>query len=307
MMKAGRIIKRLQTALRNCLWLLALTAIAHAAMALELHGEPRQGALLLGKVAAEPGAVLTLDGTQVRITEGGDFAIGFDRDAPATAELVYRAGDGTETRRTLRVAQREYNIQRIEGVPQRTVTPPPEALQRIREESAMVRKARAQNSDRLDFLAGFEWPLTGPITGVFGSQRVYNGDPGRPHYGVDIAAPTGTPVRAPAAGRVVLTHPDMYFSGGTLIIDHGYGVFSTFIHLHQVLVEEGDEVASGDLIAEVGATGRATGPHLDWRINWYAMPLDPQTVVGAMPSAEQIAEERARQSGTAADTPAGAD
>lgn len=258
--------------------------------ALELRGEPRQGALVLGKV--EPGAEVALDGEPVRISPAGDFAIGFDRDAASLAELVVTYADGRSETRALEVSQRDYVIQRIEGVPQRTVTPPPEALQRIREEGALVAAARRIDSDRQDFLADFEWPLVGPITGVFGSQRVYNGKPGRPHYGVDIAAPTGTQVRAPAPGRVVLVHPDMYFSGGTLIIDHGFGVFSTFIHLHRVLVEEGDELVTGDIIAEVGATGRATGPHLDWRINWFQSRLDPQTVVDDMPAAAPAGPNR---------------
>lgn len=269
---------------RSLGWLVAL-ACMQGALALELSGEARQGGMLVGQV--EPGVTLTLDGVPVRVSEAGEFVIGFDRDAGRTAELEATNTDGEVTRTTLTIARRDYRIQYIEGVPQRTVTPPEEALPRIREEAAMVRKARSHTSDRKDFLERFEWPLIGPITGVFGSQRVYNGKPGRPHYGVDIAAPTGTPVRAPAPGRVVLTHPDMYFSGGTLIVDHGFGVFSTFIHLHRVLVEEGDEVNTGDEIAEVGATGRATGPHLDWRINWFDARLDPQLLVDPMPTVER--------------------
>jgi len=261
-----------------------LLAWASLTTALELRGTPRQGALIVG--VTEPGARVHLDGQPVRVTEQGEFVIGFDRDAEAQAELVVVTKQGNQ-RQILAVAPRDYRIQQITGVPQRTVTPPEEALQRIRHEAELVRKARSRASDRRDFLAEFQWPLTGPITGVFGSQRVYNGQPGRPHYGVDIAAPTGTPVRSPAPGQVVLTHPDMYFSGGTLIVDHGLGVFSTFIHLHRVLVEEGDEVEAGDLIAEVGATGRATGPHLDWRINWFHRRLDPQLLVGPMPTGDE--------------------
>ena len=135
------------------------------------------------------------------------------------------------------------------------------------------------------FLAGFIWPLQGPITGVYGSQRILNGEPRRPHFGVDVAAPTGTPVVAPADAIVTLVHPDMYFSGGTLIMDHGHGLSSTFIHLHKVLVEEGQVVKQGDVVAEVGATGRVTGPHLDWRMNLFTVRIDPELLVPPMPQA----------------------
>jgi murein DD-endopeptidase MepM/ murein hydrolase activator NlpD len=132
-----------------------------------------------------------------------------------------------------------------------------------------------------------QWPLLGPISGVYGSQRIYNGKPGRPHFGVDVAAPIGTPVRAPAAATITLAQPDMFFSGGTLIMDHGYGVSSTFMHLSRLLVKTGDKVAAGDVVGEVGATGRASGPHLDWRINWFDVRIDPQLVVAPMPAGAQ--------------------
>jgi len=136
----------------------------------------------------------------------------------------------------------------------------------------------------MDFLSQFQWPLIGPITGVYGSQRVYNGVPGRPHYGIDIAAPMGAPVSTPAPGIVTLVHQDMFYSGGTLIIDHGYGVSSTMIHLSKVIAKVGDQVVPGDIVAEVGAGGRATGPHLDWRMNWMQQRIDPQLLVPPMPA-----------------------
>lgn len=148
----------------------------------------------------------------------------------------------------------------------------------------MVGKARRRSEDRQDFLNTYRWPLIGPITGVFGSQRVYNGTPGRPHYGVDVARPVGATVIAPNSGVVTLVHNDMFYSGGTLIIDHGQGISSTFIHLSKILVAPGQEVETGQPIAEVGATGRATGPHLDWRMNWHGQRLDPALLVGPMPS-----------------------
>ncbi|TVP59618.1 MAG: M23 family metallopeptidase, partial [Halomonadaceae bacterium] len=165
-----------------------------------------------------------------------------------------------------------------EGVPQSTVTPSESFYKRIRDEASKVRRAREVDSDREAFLGNYIWPVEGRISGVYGSQRYYNGEPRQPHYGVDVAAPEGTPVKAPADGLVTLAAPDLYFSGGTLLIDHGYGISSTMMHLSKLLVEEGTEVRQGDVVAEVGMTGRATGPHLDWRMNWFGERLDPVTV-----------------------------
>ena len=173
-------------------------------------------------------------------------------------------------------------LQRIDGLPPKKVSPSKEDMKRIRKEYAMVRDARARDDAREDFLGGFVWPVKGRISGVYGSQRILNGQPRRPHFGVDVAAPVGTLVRAPAPGIVTLTHDDMFFSGGTLIIDHGHGLSSTFIHLNAILVKEGERVSQGDPIAEVGATGRVTGPHLDWRMNLQGARLDPQLLVEPM-------------------------
>lgn len=249
-----------------------------------LSGDLAPGSLVIGKT--RPGATVLLDGRELRLTADGHFVFGFGRDAEGLVGLTLRHKELEESH-VFELAEREWNIQRIEGVPRETVDPPSgELLKRIREEAAQVRKARRTDSDRTAFLRGFRWPLQGPVTGVYGSQRFYNGEPRRPHYGVDIAQPAGTPVKAPAGGRVTLVHPNMFYSGGTLIIDHGYGVSSTFIHLKEVLVEEGQEVAQGDVIATVGASGRSTGAHLDWRINWYQRRIDPQTLVGEMNVAE---------------------
>ena len=182
---------------------------------------------------------------------------------------------------------REYQLQEITGVPQQTVTPSEEHLERIRVERAKVRIAKAQRLSRDDgFRAardGFVWPVMGRISGVYGSQRIYNGRPGTPHYGVDIARPAGTPVIAPAAGVVTLAEPDLFYSGGTVILDHGYGLSSSFLHLSEVSVAVGDQLATGDLIGAIGATGRATGPHLDWRMSWFNQRIDPQLLVPPMP------------------------
>jgi murein DD-endopeptidase MepM/ murein hydrolase activator NlpD len=261
------------------LTLLALVPMSYGD--LDLQGSLKQGGLIWATL--ESGSSAALDGKALPIADNGLLVAGFGRDAKSTAMLKVCSPAGECVERSLTIAQRSYDVQRVNGVPQKTVTPPASVLDRIRREAALVGKARRQFSVRQDFVKEFKWPLLGPITGVFGSQRVYNGSPGRPHYGLDIAAPTGTRVSAPIDGVVTLAYPDMFYSGGTLIIDHGLGVSSTFIHLSRILVEEGQLVMQGDPIAEVGATGRATGPHLDWRINWADQRLDPALVMGPMP------------------------
>lgn len=262
------------------LWV-AVSLHAGQTGAVEFQGRWEQGGLILGQ--ASPGARVWLGKRALETTPGGRFVFGLDRDAPASVTLKVVTKNKEEVL-TFAVDQRRYAIQRIEGVPQETVTPPPEVLERIRREMALVAKARSGADRREDFGQGFAMPLAGPITGVYGSQRIYNGIAGNPHFGLDIAAPTGALVRAPAAGVVKLAEPDLYFSGGTLILDHGYGVSSTFIHLSAVLAAPGDRIQPGDPIARVGATGRATGPHLDWRMNWFDVRIDPALVVRYFPA-----------------------
>jgi murein DD-endopeptidase MepM/ murein hydrolase activator NlpD len=190
--------------------------------------------------------------------------------------------DGRIEKKILKIAKREYDIQRIDNLPKRKVTPEKMDLVRIRKESALVKKARNRDDPRTDYLSGWQWPVKGRISGVYGSQRILNGKPRRPHFGVDVAAPTGTLVRSPADGIVTLAHPDMFFSGGTLILDHGQHLSSSFLHLSKILVKEGDRIKQGDPIAHVGATGRVTGPHLDWRMNFHKFQIDPQLLVPPM-------------------------
>jgi murein DD-endopeptidase MepM/ murein hydrolase activator NlpD len=204
---------------------------------------------------------------------------------PSTARLLISAEESCEQEIT--VMQRNYNLQNITGVPQQTVTPSEAHLERIRMEREKVRAAKALRLARDDGLnalqSGFRWPVTGRISGVYGSQRIYNGTPGSPHYGVDVARPEGTPVTAPAAGEVTLAEPDLFYSGGTVILDHGYGLSSSFLHLSEVSVAVGDRLQPGDLLGAIGATGRATGPHLDWRMSWFNQRIDPQLLVPPMP------------------------
>lgn len=274
---------------------LALAGVPGQAAELAVRGAWTQGGMIVGQVA--PVAKVWLGRKAVAVGRDGHFILGLDRDAPREIELTVSDPLG-EQRYRFAVARRDYPVQRVDGVPARTVTPPAEMLARIRREQEWVDRARAEVSARQDFLAGFTRPLQGPITGVYGSTRIYNGVPRNPHFGLDIAAPTGALVRAPAAGVVRLAQPDLYFSGGTLIVDHGQGLSSTFMHLSALLVGEGEELAPGDPIARVGATGRATGPHLDWRMNWRDVRVDPALVLDHFPSVKAAATGSA---GVAAD------
>lgn len=247
-----------------------------------LQGSLQQGSLLLGTV--EKGSRAVYRDRALPVTASGQFLLGLGRDAPASIELRIVDSEGLQTVQKYEVAKRDYRIQRVNGVPSKTVDPSASDLARIRNDLALVASARREITSKEDFLDGFQLPLDGPITGVYGSQRVYNGVPKSPHYGVDYAAPTGTQVLSPAAGIVRLAHRDLFYSGGTLIVDHGHGLSSSFLHLSDVLVAEGTRVSRGQPIAKVGATGRATGPHLDWRMNWHNERIDPQLVLETLPA-----------------------
>ena len=262
----------------GCLFALVLGGVPLAASELHLEGEPIQGGLVHGKVT--PGATITVDGKRLRVSSGGVFLVGFGRDDRDDVVVEATYADGRVELRILEVGTREYAIQRIDGLPPDKVTPDSSALERIYQEAALVKATRRRDDSRTDFLTGFIWPARGRISGVYGSQRILNGKPRRPHFGVDIAAPVGTEVVAPAGGVVTLTHDDMYFTGGTLILDHGHGLSSAFLHLSRILVKEGDVISQGEPIARIGATGRVTGPHLDWRMNLFDKRIDPELLVG---------------------------
>ncbi len=261
---------------------LALPGAAVRAGELTLEGNFVQGGLIFGQAA--PGARVTLEGRRVRVTAAGRFIFGFGRDAPPNAVIEVVWPDGRVEMRHLVVAKRDYKIQRIDGLPPKMVTPPETVLARIRAENARIAEARAVDRAEPRFESGVVWPVEGPITGVFGSQRVLNGEPRRPHYGIDIAAPAGAPVRSPADGVVAIADDDMYYTGGTVLIDHGHGLTSVYSHMKEVWVTEGARLSQGDAIGSVGASGRATGAHLDWRINWFDQRLDPGLLVPPMPA-----------------------
>jgi len=257
---------------------------ARASSATQLDGDPVQGGLIFGH--SEPGSRAYLEGKEIAVSTNGDFVLGFGRDESGRKVLKITHAAGSDETINLDVATRQYQIERVNGLPPSTVKPDPAALQRIRDEAAMVAAARSRRDDRTDYIDGFSWPTKGRISGVYGSQRILNGEPGRPHFGVDIAAKEGSPVYAPADGIITLAHPGMYFSGGTIILDHGQGLSSSFLHLSRILVDSGATVRKGDLIARVGATGRASGPHLDWRMNWLDRRVDPQLLLQNPPQPE---------------------
>ncbi len=272
-----------RTAFAVLLTLAGCSALPASEARLQLNGEWRQGNVIFGQSA--PGARVVFNGRAVRVSPTGQFVLGLDRDEPPKAKLSVTLPGGVVEQREFAVLSREYDIQHIDGLPPDQVNPPPEALKRIAKDIQQVRAARLLDSDRTDFSARFIWPCIGPISGVFGGQRILNGEPKQPHYGVDVAMPVGTKVRAPAGGVVSLAVPDMYYTGGTLMIDHGHGLSSAFLHMSKLLVKDGQEVKQGDLIGEVGATGRVTGPHLDWRVNWFDARVDAQLLAGPMPGA----------------------
>ncbi|AFT78402.1 metalloendopeptidase-like membrane protein [Alteromonas macleodii str. 'Black Sea 11'] len=245
-----------------------------------LNGKFTQGALLRGQAPA--GAKVTLNGETVQTNKDGKFVVGFEREAPLQQTLIVELTDGNKWQRDITLEKREYNIQRIEGLEQKMVTPPAEVTARIKQDNINVANARSGNSDLDALFTKFEWPAKGVISGVYGSQRILNGVPKWPHYGLDIANETGTPVYAPVDGVVTLAD-DLYYSGNTLILDHGMRVFSTFLHMDTITVEVGETVKQGEQIGTIGSTGRSTGPHLDWRVNLGNIRLDPQTVISGTP------------------------
>jgi exodeoxyribonuclease VII large subunit len=267
--------------------LLALVALGAGradAGTLALDGTATQGALVRGTV--DPGAKVALDGKPVRVAPDGHFIIGFGRDAAPKAALDVTFADGSRTQRDLDVAPRQWDIRRIDGLPEEQVTPDAKTLERIHRESAEINAALAASGNALSFEQKMIWPVTGIISGIFGSQSILDGQPRAPHMGVDIAAPAGTPIEAAAAGTVTLAERDLYFTGGTVIIDHGYGLSSTYVHLATLDVKRGDKVRQGQVIGTLGATGRATGPNLHWGVGWYETRLDPELVAGKMDSSK---------------------
>lgn len=239
-----------------------------------------QGALIIGH--ADPDDSVRVDGDEVRVSSDGSFVFGIDRNASGQIAVAVHASSGDEASYRIAVTPRDWPVERIDGVPPETVNPPPQIAARIAREQARVSAARERDDARDDYEQAFIWPVHGRISGRFGNARVYNGQASPSgHSGMDIAAPKGTPVKAPAAGVVTFADPDLYLTGGTVLLDHGHGVSSNFLHLSRLDVKVGDRVDQGQVIGAVGATGRATGPHLHWGMSWFTTRVDPLLVLGA--------------------------
>ena len=238
-----------------------------------------QGSMVIGKVPT--GSAVQYAGRRLRVTAYGTVAFGVGRDEQGPLHVEVKRSDGSVQATAISVTPRDWPIERVNGVPPKTVDPPPEIAERIRQEQASVAVVRERDDDRTDFTESFIRPVEGRISGRFGNQRIYNGSPRAAHSGMDIAAAKGTSVKAPASGVVTFANADLYLTGGTIVIDHGFGFSSNFLHLSRLDVKVGDTVDQGQIIGAVGATGRATGPHLHWGMNWFDVRIDPQLVLEA--------------------------
>ena len=245
--------------------------------ALEFLGKFEQGAFILGKT--NPDTKIKIDNKEVRVTKDGYFAFGLDRDRKNNIIIKIIEKNKT-TIVEKKILKRDYKIQRIDGLPSKQVTPPPEVYDRIKKDNILIGKARSIDSTLNFFKDKFIYPIDKYIiTGVYGSQRILNGKPRRPHYGIDFHAPEGTPVKAMMDGIVTLSEKDMYFTGGTIIFDHGHGISTLYMHMKDINVKVGQRIKQGQIVGTLGQSGRATGPHLDIRLNWFDVKLDPMTIL----------------------------
>ena len=261
--------------MRKILLFIAIIFSTHT-QALEFQGKFLQGHFILGK--AKIGSKVFIDKKQVKVSKDGYFVFGIDRDRKFDLEIT-EINNGKKNNVIKKVFKRKYNIQRIDGLPENKVTPPESVYKRIKEENGRIGKARAINSDLTFFTNQFIMPVKGIISGVYGSQRILNGKPKWPHYGIDIAVKKGTMIKSSASGVVTMAEDDLYYTGGTIIMDHGHGISTIYSHLENVMVSVGDQINQGDIIGTVGSTGRSTGPHLDFRVNWFQTRLDPMSLL----------------------------
>jgi len=244
--------------------------------AVEFKGKFLQGHFIVG--LTDPSAKIIIGKKEVKVSKEGYFVFGIDRDRKFDLTIT-KIIDGKKDKITKKVLKRKYNIQRIDGLEESKVTPPESVYKRIKEENNKIGKARAINSDLPFFKNQFIMPVEGIISGVYGSQRILNGKPKWPHYGIDIAAKQGTMIKSSGSGIVTMAEDDLYYTGGTIIMDHGHGISTIYSHLENVMVSVGDKINQGDIIGTVGSTGRSTGPHLDFRVNWFQTRLDPMSLL----------------------------
>ena len=247
----------------------------------KLADQVEPGGLLIGTAPVD--SDVSIDGKTVRLTRGGRFVFGVGRNAEGAVAVVVTSSDGERIEKEVLIKQRDYKIQRINGLPSRKVEPNKDDQAKIEADWVLLNKVKATDSALEAFADEAVWPVLGPISGVFGSQRILNGKPRSPHRGVDVASPKGTPVGAMLDGVVTVASSDMYFTGGTVMVDHGHGVQSLYAHLSSIDVEVGEILIKGDQLGRIGATGRATGPHLHLSLYWFKTALDPALILGPMP------------------------
>lgn len=252
--------------------------ITTSSFAVTFDGKFIQGSFILGKT--EPGSEVFIDKRKVKVTSDGFFVFGLGRDRKYDVVITLNNKGGNKQKIVKKVQKRKYNIQRIDGLEEKKVTPPEEVYERIKKENKWINEARAIDTNLTFFTKKFIVPVENAIiSGVYGSQRILNGKPKWPHYGLDFAADEGTKIKAMLDGKVTLAEPDLFYTGGTLIFDHGHGISTLYMHMEKILVKKGQKVKQGDIIGAVGSTGRATGAHLDVRLNWFQTRLDPATVL----------------------------
>ena len=262
--------------------LLALLLLATPAWAFDVSGKIEQGGVILGTAAA--GSRVSFAKHEIPVAADGRFLVGIDRDAPAQAELIITAPDGVREVKQIAIVKRDWQIERVDGLQQQLVTPDPELLKKILAENKFWAESRKQLDATAFFASGFVVPTEGRLSGHFGRQRILNGEPRAPHSGMDIAAKSGTPVRAAADGIISMKKDMLIMTGNSVMINHGLGLQTFYIHLSKINVADGQLVKQGDVIGEVGMTGRATGPHLHFGATWFDQRLDPETLLAALPA-----------------------
>ena len=263
--------------MRSILFFFIVTFYATFSYAVEFKGNFEQGSFILGKT--KPNSQVIIDEKKIRVSQDGYFAFGLGRDRKNDVIIKIINNKKLEIFEK-KVFKREYKIQRVDGLPKKQVTPPKEVYDRIKKDNILIGKAREINTQLDYFKNKFIKPLDKTIiTGVYGSQRILNGKPRRPHYGLDYAAEEGTPIKAMMDGVVTLAEKDLYFTGGTIIFDHGHGISTLYMHMKDVAVKKGQAIKQGDIVGTVGKTGRSTGPHLDIRLNWFDVKLDPMSIL----------------------------
>ena len=262
---------------KNLVYFIIIFLNLNPLYALELRGDFFQGNLIIGKIS--PDSKIFVDKKEIKISDQGFFAFGLSKNRENDV-LIKVINDGISENIVKKIYKKKYKIQKINGLPSKQVTPPKEVYERIKSDNRLIGTARAVNSNLTYFSNKFVIPIKNTIiTGVYGSQRILNGIPKSPHYGLDFASKEGTEIKAMLDGVVTLSENDLYYTGGTIIFDHGHGVSTLYMHLKDIYVKNGEKIKQGDVIGTVGKTGRSTGAHLDIRLNWFDVKLDPASVL----------------------------